>query len=451
MGGKFLLITATLPRFILEELKQRIKCNDSETEDYKLVDYYVEGNYSDIKKHKLIFRNIKNKVLDTKSIFEFDDEFINEIIQKANNNQGQRILVVVNTVKLAIDTYAKIKKRVDESVFVELLHSRLTFDKRKEKEKKIVNEYSNPKPKNENKPKIVVATQVVEASLDLDADILITELAPIDSLVQRMGRVLRRYKNESPKDLVNPNVFITIFENGIESAGKNVYSNDLIEITLKLFSKREEELIGDSWINKGSYKMKEWRSKKTVEDFFKATYKFNDNDFLLSEIKKKQLVEELYNPDYFAASGSYLSNFNQTLDILDAGFMAERKDEAHRIFREISSLSVIPQTSLRDFEKSIIEFFDEIDINKNLYTKFKEKVLYKYVVNVYFPKWKYDDIRFREDIRLESWIENEKRDFRDVPISRIKKYIKNIYIVKTDYNEETGIIEYEFPEYNSFI
>lgn len=450
MGGKFLLITATLPKFISEELKSRIKKQNTEQHDFEEIDFYEKGNYSNITKHKIHFELIQNKVHNEKPVFSYEI-LINEIIDKAKENNGQRVLVVVNTVKLAVDTFNKINEKTDDSFFIELLHSRLTFDLRKEKENKIGNEFHNPKPVDENKPKIVIATQVVEASLDLDADILFTEFAPIDSLVQRMGRVLRRYKNKSCPSLEKPNVFITIFENGVESAGNQVYSKDLIEISLRLFTNRQADLISNKWINKGNYNFKDWRNKKTTGEFFSIIKKLTESDFLLSEIRKKELVEELYNPDYFATTNSYISNFYQTLDILDAGFMAERKDEAHRIFREISSISVIPLFKLDELEETIKVFFAGLSNTNNLYTRFKMEILNKFVTNVFFPRWKVDEIRFREDIKLEFWIEEKQNNFKDIPISRIKKYLKNIFIVKTENKAETGIVEYEFPDYNSFL
>ena len=55
---------------------------------------------------------------------------------------------------------------------------------------------ANKKERSE-RPCIVISTQIVEASMDLDADILFTDAAPADSLLQRMGRVYRRYAQQS--------------------------------------------------------------------------------------------------------------------------------------------------------------------------------------------------------------------------------------------------------------
>lgn len=443
MGGKFLLITATLPSFIKQELEKRIKRYNEESPDFEPVDYYeLNETYSKIKKHKLTFIREENKEKE----FRFSDKLINDIVTKAQENGGQRILVVVNTVKLAIDTYNKICKLTEKEngFYLELLHSRLTFKKRQEKEERVEKEFSNPKPENEKKPKIVIATQVVEASLDLDADILFTELAPLDSLIQRMGRVLRHYKNESPKSLEGPNVFVTIFEKGIESGGYRVYSDDLIGITMKLLSLDTNEL--EKWCG-DRYKKKDWRSEKTIKDFFNKV----ENNLILSEKDKRDLVEKLYKPKLFDSPNSYLSTFYKTLDILDAGFMAERKEEAHRIFREISSITVIPNSRLGELKDALIDFFAKNTEKKNLYLRFKKAILNKFVLNVPFNKWKYDTIRFREDIRLCYWLENEGDEFNRTQLNLLSKWCKNIFVVVTDYDSEKGIIDYRFSDYDSFI
>lgn len=444
MGGKFLLITATLPTFIKQELEKRIKNESEEITDFEVVDYYDQNEtYASIKKHKLTFILEKNKEKE----YQFSDKLIKDIVSKAKENNGQRVLVVVNTVKLAIDTFNKIQKLIEKEkdIYIELLHSRLTFEKRQEKEKRVEKEFSNPKPENENKPKLVVATQVVEASLDLDADILFTELAPMDSLIQRMGRVLRRNKNESPEFLENPNVFITVFENGIESGGFRIYSDDLIGITMKLLSSDTNDL--EKWCS-DRYKKNDWRNEKYIKEFFKQL----KNSLTLSEKDKYDLVEKLYEPKLFDSTKGYLSDFYKTLDILDAGFMAERKEEAHRIFREISSLTIIPFSQLDELKNALENFFKKNTEKKNIYLKFKKEILNKFVLNVRFPKWQYDTVRFREDIRLNYRLEFGENNFTRHQLNLLKKWCKNIFVAEVkNYDPEKGIVEYSFPDYDSFI
>jgi len=123
-----------------------------------------------------------------------------------------------------------------------LFHSRFTLEDRRKKELELIGkEFKNPKDEtNETTPKILVATQVVEASLDIDADLLFTEIAPMDALVQRMGRVLRRHKDFIPEEPKEPNVNVIVFREGYQSGSKYVYENELIEKTFAILKSSSE-------------------------------------------------------------------------------------------------------------------------------------------------------------------------------------------------------------------
>jgi CRISPR-associated endonuclease/helicase Cas3 len=95
---------------------------------------------------------------------------------------GKSVLLVANTVRDAQNLYRRFRKRYSWPGRT-LLHSRFIFRDRSKKEEEV----GFPEP-----GMIVIATQVVEVSLDISYDVLVTELAPVDALVQRMGRVNRR-------------------------------------------------------------------------------------------------------------------------------------------------------------------------------------------------------------------------------------------------------------------
>ncbi len=95
--------------------------------------------------------------------------------------EGQAVLVVANTIRDAQAFYERLREQGWAQR--ELLHARFIFRDRQNKEVRV----SQPQP-----GMIFVATQVVEVSLDISYDVLVTELAPVDALVQRMGRVNRR-------------------------------------------------------------------------------------------------------------------------------------------------------------------------------------------------------------------------------------------------------------------
>ncbi len=106
-------------------------------------------------------------------------------------SQGERVLWVVNTV----DRCLAISQKLKEELKVEVLtyHSRFRLIDRQKVHTETVEAFAFQKVR---KPAIAVTTQVCEMSLDLDADVLITEFAPIPSLVQRFGRANRHLVRE---------------------------------------------------------------------------------------------------------------------------------------------------------------------------------------------------------------------------------------------------------------
>ena len=96
------------------------------------------------------------------------------------NDRGEplKILIVVNTVKRCQDLSRAFREFGFE---LTCYHSKFIFRDRRKKERRI----------NKCPPRLLIATQVVEVSLDIDYDILLTECAPIDAIAQRAGRVNR--------------------------------------------------------------------------------------------------------------------------------------------------------------------------------------------------------------------------------------------------------------------
>lgn len=100
--------------------------------------------------------------------------------------KATKTLVVVNTVDRAQELYEAVKKNWDCPII--LAHSRFYDDDRQEKEKQIESLFGKKSAKGRC---LLIATQVVEVGLDISCDRLLTELAPIDALVQRVGRCVR--------------------------------------------------------------------------------------------------------------------------------------------------------------------------------------------------------------------------------------------------------------------
>jgi CRISPR-associated endonuclease/helicase Cas3 len=97
--------------------------------------------------------------------------------------QGKRVLWVVNTVDRCRQKAIELENILGKDAKILTYHSRFTLEHRKERHQETVNAFQSQK-----ESVIAVTTQVCEMSLDLDADVLITELAPTSALVQRFGR-----------------------------------------------------------------------------------------------------------------------------------------------------------------------------------------------------------------------------------------------------------------------
>jgi len=115
------------------------------------------------------------------------DRLIETAIDAYRPPKPQRVLWVVNTVDRCREIAWRLEQELSESVLV--YHSRFRLKDRHDRHNETVSAFAMKS--DEPKPAIAVTTQVCEMSLDLDADVLITEQAPITSLVQRFGRANR--------------------------------------------------------------------------------------------------------------------------------------------------------------------------------------------------------------------------------------------------------------------
>ncbi|MFC8367079.1 CRISPR-associated helicase Cas3' [Streptomyces sp. NPDC057239] len=119
---------------------------------------------------------------------------IERLLRPVSEGEGGTALVVCNTVGDAQETYLRLRERFDKRSHeqdgsVQLLHARFPGDVREARTREITEGLGRTGPRPLRR--IVVATQVVEQSLDLDADIVISDLAPLSLLLQRAGRCWR--------------------------------------------------------------------------------------------------------------------------------------------------------------------------------------------------------------------------------------------------------------------
>lgn len=166
---------------------------------------------------------------------------INQIIEAAATRS---VLVCCNTVKKAREVYGTIdralKQRYGDNFHLILLHSRFNSRDRSAKENDIMARTGVNSSRRQRT--VVIATQVVEVSLNIDLDTLYTEPAPLEALLQRFGRVNRgRPPGTPPADVY---VARQAFENSYR-----VYSRDLITAALACLETADREPVDESRVD----------------------------------------------------------------------------------------------------------------------------------------------------------------------------------------------------------
>lgn len=110
--------------------------------------------------------------------------------------------IIVNTVDRAQQLFSLLKNRAPEDLTLLLFHARFPADERAQREAAVLSTFG----KDGVRPTraLLVATQVVEQSLDIDFDFLLSDLAPVDLLLQRVGRLHRHQRLDRPAPHIMP-------------------------------------------------------------------------------------------------------------------------------------------------------------------------------------------------------------------------------------------------------
>lgn len=138
------------------------------------------------------------------------DSPTDEIEKIIKNNKNANTLVVSHTVNQAISFYRKIKENYDGEVI--LLHSRMTENEKQKILKNILSYSGKPGVSKERKPHILISTQLVQQSMDIDYDLIISIMSPLPELLQRIGRVYRHDQGDrrAQEYINNPQVYLLI-------------------------------------------------------------------------------------------------------------------------------------------------------------------------------------------------------------------------------------------------
>lgn len=124
--------------------------------------------------------------------------------------EGGCAAVIVNTVTRAQAVYQQLQGHFASDELY-LFHARYPFDDRMQREREVLARFG---PASADRPHraVVVATQVIEQSLDLDFDLMVTDLAPVDLVFQRSGRLWRHQRPWRPQGWTEPTLWLLMPE-----------------------------------------------------------------------------------------------------------------------------------------------------------------------------------------------------------------------------------------------
>ena len=279
------IMSATLPSFLKNLFSKELDISNFISLDSKELDSFT--------RHKV---NIINNCIENCC-----DKILNDI------NSGKKVLIVCNTVDKAQFIYEWFKEKdVDNSA---LLHSRFILKDRERIEKNLDN------------LNLLIGTQAIEVSLDIDYDVLYSEPAPLDALIQRFGRVNRRgWKDDIIKQ-------VNIFKIGSDN-DKYIYNQNLVNKTLDVLN--NFDILPESKIQEIiDHVYSEGYDSKNQETFDEVKLSFNrllknivpfinfnkDNDFynlfdsyeVVPQKFREEYLDEINNKRYYKSMSYCLS------------------------------------------------------------------------------------------------------------------------------------------------
>lgn len=285
---KFFIMSATVPSFLIDLFCKELDISNLISLNKKELDSFT--------RHRV---NVLEGSI---------EQYLKDILDDLNN--GRRVLVVCNTVNKSQLVYKWFRdKGIDNSA---LLHGKFILKDREEIEKKI------------NDLNLLVGTQTVEVSLDIDFDVLYSEPAPFDALIQRFGRINRIGWKDGVIKSVN------IFTEGSNN-DKYIYNQDIVFKTLNIL--KNENILKESKIQEimdevygDGYNHENQKTFDIVKDSFNkilrslvpfmnnSDYNFNSlfNSYEVVPLKfKDEFLEKKKNKEIFELMGYYVSINNR--------------------------------------------------------------------------------------------------------------------------------------------
>lgn len=220
-GGSAILLSATLPANLRAKLLQTWDASGQDDAPYPALWHATQGaviprTVNDDQQPKR--REVEIECLKLADAFP-DTDLIERIIKAAES--GALVAVVVNLVSDAQRLARSLRERTQ--INVDIFHARFRFNDRQKKEDAVLALYGRNAPRIAGR--ILVATQVVEQSLDLDFDWMLTQICPVDLLFQRLGRLHRHAREQRPTGFESPHCTVLSVDGDDYGLHKLIYGN----------------------------------------------------------------------------------------------------------------------------------------------------------------------------------------------------------------------------------
>jgi CRISPR-associated endonuclease/helicase Cas3 len=325
-GGSAILLSATLP----QQMKNRLVASYAKgrglskpllsNSAYPLLTRFpaTTGQQEiELETRREVRRQVQVSRLD-------DEASVDNLILEAVK-AGKCVCWIRNTVKVARNSFQLLVKQLEQQgvdvTRVHLFHSRFAMADRQTIEDNVTTWFGKDSTEQQRYGRVLISTQVVEQSLDLDFDVLISDLAPVDLLLQRAGRLHRHVRDERGNRLKE--------DGALDQRGAAVFY---------VLSPFPEVNANAGWLNsqKGSVAVYQdlgqlWRSAKVLFD--SGSYRMPDD--------ARHLIESVYSPETSIVtpeaveqasseaegkrrSQASMGNFNQLK--LDAGYSRKSSD-----------------------------------------------------------------------------------------------------------------------------
>jgi len=207
-----ILLSATLPKILKKKLLDTYGGEDS-SDAYPLISHVnLHGKTSSFHLSSEGYKKIVCSSTWRSENMLPDKKQCRQLLNWAE--AGATLVVICNTVADAQLLYSQLS--AETNMEIDLFHARYTLADRLQREKYVLNKYGKNAPR---KGGLLIATQVVEQSLDLDFDLIVSQIAPIEFLMQRMGRLWRHERSSEKSGLakrskvIESATFITLCPN----------------------------------------------------------------------------------------------------------------------------------------------------------------------------------------------------------------------------------------------